>query len=112
MRASLGLLVWTCLENLSAKLKKSFRKSETAAWVVAHAMHLPQGLIYCKFRNRHAPMTPFELCPALCKPLKHDALSAKSDVACLAVTPLTFAISIVRYRLVDIDFIFNRGTVY
>ncbi len=28
------------------------------------------------------------------------------------LTPLTFAISIVRYRLMDIDLIFNRGTVY
>ncbi len=29
-----------------------------------------------------------------------------------ALTPLTFAISIVRYHLFDIDVIFNRGTVY
>ncbi len=29
-----------------------------------------------------------------------------------ALTPLTFAISIVRYHLLDIDFIFNRSTVY
>ncbi len=28
------------------------------------------------------------------------------------LTPLTFAISIVRYHLLDIDFIFNRSTVY
>lgn len=29
-----------------------------------------------------------------------------------AITPLTFAISIVRYHILDIDFIFNRSTVY
>ncbi len=39
--------------------------------------------------------------------LTREAMSLISTL-----TPLTFAISIVRYRLMDIDLIFNRGTVY
>ncbi len=58
------------------------------------------------------PLT-FALLWLLPKQLLGEALLAREVMMlALTLTPLTFAISIVRYRLMDINFIFNRGTVY
>ncbi len=43
----------------------------------------------------------------------HRGLIAEEGVTALTiVAPVTFAIAIIRYRVMDIDFIVNRGTVY
>ena len=44
--------------------------------------------------------------------LSHALVTADIIVLISAVVPVTFAISIVRYHILDIDLIFNRGTVY
>ncbi len=44
--------------------------------------------------------------------LSRSLVTGEIIVLISAITPTAFAISIVRYRIMDIDLIFNRGTVY